>query len=275
VVSEDTVYEEANKASRELMDKIVADHLLPKSRFEYADQVEYFLKEIRGGKSGLILAEHYSNLDLPVICYLLEHSAGDAGRELSERIVTISGKKLNETNLVVRAWSEGFTRIVIYPSRSIAGVEDPEEVARAKKINMAATRAIFEAKKRGQVILLFPTGTRYRPGKPETKRGVREVDSYLRMFDLMLLFTINGLVLRFSKEDPENMLADRFYKDTMIVRSSPVMDCRLFRKAIAEEWEGTDVDLKQAASDRIMEHLEDQHRAVERDINARKFAYSR
>ena len=41
---------------------------------------------------------------------------------------------------------------------------------------------VIELKKQGKIILVFPSGTRYRPGCPDTKRGLREIDSYLRLF---------------------------------------------------------------------------------------------
>ena len=59
-------------------------------------------------------------------------------------------------------------------------------------------RALDRVRKEGQAVLVFPSGTRYRPGKPETKKGVREIDSYIRLSDVMMLVSINGNCLRFS-----------------------------------------------------------------------------
>jgi glycerol-3-phosphate O-acyltransferase len=129
---------------------------------------------------------------------------------------------------------------------------------------MAAMRALDTTRKRGRVVLVHPSGTRYRPGKPETRRGVREIDSYLRMFDIMLLVTINGCCLRITSEDPDNMLADRVIPDVVVVTASPVLDCKAYRnKVIASHAGNLDMDLKQATADCIMQDLELQHTAAQ------------
>jgi glycerol-3-phosphate O-acyltransferase len=263
-IDETNVYQEANPAIRKAMDKIVAENLLPGSRLEGREHFADFLSRVKNGSSGLILAEHYSNLDLPLMCYLLEQDPGDFGWEISRRIVAVSGKKLNETNPLVKACADGFTRIVIYPSRSLSSVIDPEEQNRGKKINMAAMRALHTAKRKGDIVLIFPSGTRYRPGRPETKRALRETDSYLRIFDVMILISINGACLRLSPDDPENMLADHVVQDRVIAAASPVIECRPFRKAVIDSAAGKEgADPKQATADRIMELLEEQHNRYE------------
>ncbi|MDR1239778.1 MAG: 1-acyl-sn-glycerol-3-phosphate acyltransferase [Treponema sp.] len=259
-IDESNVYEEGNSGTRKMIDALVEENLLPGSRLEGREHFAEFCEQTRAGKRGLLLAEHYSNLDLPLIFYLLEHDTGNFGGELARRLVAISGLKLNEENHLVRAYTEAFTRIVIYPSRGLASVTDPEEINRGKKINMAAMRAMDAARRNRQVIAVFPSGTRYRPGRPETKQGVREIDSYLRIFDIMILVSINGSCLRISSGDPENMLADMVFRDKIIVASSPVIECRPFRKSIVETIDSSSgVDPKQETVNRVMELLEAQH----------------
>lgn len=215
--------------------------------------------------------EHYSNMDLPILCYLLEKDGGEFGKDLASRIVAMAGMKLNEENPMVKAWAEGFTRIVIYPSRSLAAHTNPEEhaaeEAKSRKINMASMRAMDAAKKRGQTILVFPSGTRYRPGNPETKRGLREIDSYLRMFDVMILVSINGNCLRINPESPNDMLADLVTNDVIILTASPVMECKSFRNeviaSLGENPEAQGIDPKQKTVDKIMELLDKQHTECE------------
>jgi glycerol-3-phosphate O-acyltransferase len=259
-ISELNVYQEGNPDTRKLMDTIVEENLLPDSRLEGREHFADFLTQVSAGKRGLLLAEHYSNLDLPILFYLLEHDEGSFGKEIAQRIVAISGLKLNEEDPLVRAYTEAFTRIVIYPSRSLAKVGDPEEINRGKKINMAAMRAMDTARRNKQIIMVFPSGTRYRPGKPETKRGVREIDSYLRIFDIMILVSINGSCLRLSSDNPENMLADQVYRDNVIVASSPVIECKPFRDAIIGGMDlSSGTDPKQVTVNRVMDLLEEQH----------------
>jgi glycerol-3-phosphate O-acyltransferase len=259
-INEFNVYQEENLNIRKMMDAMLKENLLSGSRLEGREYFADFLEQVKAGKRGLLLSEHYSNLDFPVIFHLLERDEGGFGKEIARKIVAISGKKLNEDDPLVRAYTEAFTRIVIYPSRSLAKVTDPEEINRGKKINMAAMRAMDRARLNKQIIAVFPSGTRYRPGKPETRRGVREIDSYLRIFDIMILVSINGSCLRISPDNTEDMLADQVFHDKVIVASSPVMECKPFRKAIINSIDpASGIDPKQATADRIMELLEEQH----------------
>jgi glycerol-3-phosphate O-acyltransferase len=259
-INETNVYQEGNPDTRRIIDEMVVENLLPGSRLEGREHFSDFLTRIAAGKRGILLAEHYSNLDLPILLYLLEHDEGDFGKEIARRIIAISGLKLNEADPLVRAYTEAFTRIVIYPSRSLAKVTDPEEMTRGRKINMAAMRAMDVARRNRQIIMVFPSGTRYRPGMPETKRGVREIDSYLRIFDIMILVSLNGSCLRFTPGDHENMLADQVFQDKVIAASSPVIECKPFRDAIVGSLDPSgDIDPKQATVDRIMALLEEQH----------------
>jgi glycerol-3-phosphate O-acyltransferase len=267
IIDETNVYQEANMGTRRMMNEILQENLLPDSRLEGRENFAAFTEALKNGKRGLILMEHYSNFDLPSICYLLERDEGDFGKELASRLVAIAGMKLNEENPMVKAWAEGFTRIVIYPSRSLALINDSEtralEEARSRKINRAGMRALDNARKRGQAILVFPSGTRYRPGQPETKRGVREIDSYLRLFDVMILVSMNGNCLRIDMNAPNDMLSDRIVKDTLILAASPVIECAPYREATLAS-HANDTDPKQATVDRIMEMLEEQHAHYEK-----------
>lgn len=270
-IDETNVYQESNPGTRKIMDSMMDDNLLPGSGIDGCEHFKDFLEQVKAGKRGLILMEHYSNVDLPALCYLLERAEGDFGKDVSSRIVAMAGLKLNEQNPMVKAWAEGFTRIVIYPSRSLAAVTNPEEraaeEAKSRRINMASMRAMDAAKRRGQIILVFPSGTRYRPGKPETKRGVREIDSYLRMFDVMILVSINGNCLRINPAAPGDMIADLVTPDVLRMTASPVMECKAFRNqviaSLGEHPEDRGIDPKQKTVDRIMELLAQQHDAAE------------
>ena len=267
VIDETNVYQEANQFTRPFLNKMLDESLLPGSKIEGLENFKDFLAQIKSGKRGLILMEHYSNMDLPAILYLLDRDGGEEGKELSEKIVAIAGMKLNEENPMVRYWAEAFTRVVIYPSRSLANLSEEErevEEAKSRKINMASMRYVDACRRRGQVIMVFPSGTRYRPGVPDTKRGVREIDSYLRLTDVFLPVSINGNCLRISEDDPKNMLHDRVCKDKVIIAAGPVIECKPFRNEIlstlGEDYDG---DKKQVVVDKIMEILEKQHNYYE------------
>ncbi len=266
-IDETSVYEEANKDIQKYMFTLLDDNLLPGSGLGNVENFKAFYNEVQNGKSGLILMEHYTNLDLPEIVYMLDKYGEDWSKDFAEKIVAVAGMKLNEADPAVRAFAECFTRVVIYPTRSLDAVgakdisqeEKEEEEKRARKINFAAMRAMDACKKRGQVILVFPSGTRYRPGKPETKKGLREIDSYLRLFDKMILVSINGKCLHFNPECPDNMIMDLVTQEKVTLTASPVIDCKEFRNKILESLPADEPDPKQKTVDAIMEGLEKMH----------------
>lgn len=270
-IDETKVYEEANMQLRPYMWKLLDEAFNSESSLGNLENYKDFYENVvKQGKSGLILMEHYTNLDLPGILYLLEKQGEDWAKDLSSRIVAVAGMKLNEADAGVRAFTEGFTRVVIYPTRSLNAVEGKEiskeekfaEEQKARKINFAAMRAMDGCKKRGQVILVFPSGTRYRPGKPETKRGLREIDSYLRLFDKMILVSINGNCLRINPDNPDDMLADILEPGKCVFTASPVIDCKEFRNNILDNLPEGVEDPKQKTVDAVMEYLEKQHTEV-------------
>ena len=270
-IDETNVYQPANPYTRKIMDQLVIENAKPDSHLEGMENFKDFATQVKNGKKGLILCEHFSNTDLPSFLYLLEKSGDPDVAALSEKIVAIAGMKLNEADPMVKAYAESFTRVVIYPTRSqksmAASGASEEEIAleetRAKKINFAAMRAMSACKERGEVILVFPSGTRYRPGKPETKRGLREIDSYIRQFDICLLVSINGSILTINPENPEDMLADYIEPVTLVMGGLPVIDCKSYRKEfMAKEPENAE-DPKQDFIDHIMSRMEEEHNRID------------
>ncbi len=259
-VTADSVLQLAKPRLRELLDNAVEKLLLDSSEFRNKENLDAFLTAVNSGKKGIIFVEHYSNLDYPILLNLMKKS-GQSGTELEKKCLAIAGLKLSEDNPYVAACASAYDRIYIYPSRSIKAIKDLKEqeiqVQRSKAINLASIRELEKAKKEGKVIVVFPAGTRYRPGKPETKKGVKEIASYIKMFDIMLLVSINGNCLRLSESG--NMQEDLAYRDRIILDASPVIDCKEFRKEVYEKIVTEDTDKKQAVVDRVMEILEEMH----------------
>lgn len=273
VVSENTSYEEANLETRKYGYKMISDYALPGSGLGNPEAFKALYDAVtKEGKRGLIMMEHLSNMDLPSIVYFLENYGEEWSTDMSKRIVAIAGKKLNETNVGVRAFAEAFSRVIVYPTRSLidaqAKMETQEEkdaeAARAKKINFASMRAMNECSKRGQIILVFPSGTRYRPGVEETRRGLREMDSYLRIFDKMILVTMNGQCLHISEDNPNDMLADELTHEVVTLTASPLIDCKEFRQQSLENLPADCEDPKQKTVDDVMAYLRKQHDDVEK-----------
>ena len=271
-IDETKVYEEANPEMRKYMFKLSDDTFSADSGLGNLENFkDFYEKVVKQGKSGLILMEHYTNLDLPAIIYLLQKVGEPWADDFASRIVAVAGMKLNEASAGVRAFTEGFTRVVIYPTRSLNAVEakgiSQEELKaeeqKARKINFAAMRAMDACKKRGQMILVFPSGTRYRPGKPETKRGLREIDSYLRLFDYMLLVGINGNCLRINPDNPDDMLEDILEPGKVTLTAHPVLDCKNFREDVLSALPADEPDPKQKTVDKVMQILDEIHNQVE------------
>lgn len=272
-IDETNVYQKANPDLRKYMDVMLSENFMEGSSLGAPENFKAFYDAVQSGKRGLILMEHYTNLDLPAILYLLDKHGEEWSKDFSKKIVAVAGMKLNEASPMVRIWAEGFTRVVIYPTRSLnkVGEEDSvseekklEEEKKARKINLAAMHAMDDCKRRGQIILVFPSGTRYRPGQPETKRGLREIDSYLRLFDIMILVSVNGNCLRINESNPDDMLADIPVKDKVILTASPVIDCKTFRKEVLDSLPPDTAEPKQKTVDKVMQILEEQHEAVEK-----------
>jgi glycerol-3-phosphate O-acyltransferase len=204
--------------------------------------------------------------------YLLEQSGAD-GKAAADSIIAIAGLKLNAESAVVLAFTEAYSRIVIYPSRYFASITDPEalkeERARSNAINRAALHEMIRCKHSGHMILVFPSGTRYRPGRPDTKRGLKEIDSYIKAFDYMVFIGSGGNILRIGDGD---MQEDVLAEDVVIFKVSPVTGCQEFR---ARAWEEVPegADAKQFTVDLVMQELEKLHNEVEA-IRESKTSYS-
>ena len=263
VITEENVYQEGNLNILPLLDEMVERLALPSSELAGLENLEELMAKAESGKACLLLVEHYSNLDLSILFTMLK-KAGGRGSEIANAIIAIAGMKLNEDNPVVAAFAGAYTRIVIYPSRYLHGMDEEikkVELPRSNAINRAAMKALNEQKYNGKLVLVFPSGTRYRSWDPETKKGVREIDSYIRSFDYMCFVALNGEVLHVQKTD---MMNDAVTRDVVRVTAGPVVSCSEFREntrtAAAEG-----VDKKQAVADAIMNELEKMHLAAEEE----------
>lgn len=263
-ITKHNVYQEGNARNRALVDTIVEQLLIPGSQIDGFENLRELHRLAESGKSCLILMEHYSNFDIPCLYYLLDQMDSDGA--ISTSIVSMAGIKLNTDSKFVLAFTEAYTRIVIYPSRSLASIQDAATLAQERKrssvINRAALREMMRQKHSGKLILVFPSGTRYRPGREETKRGVKEVDSYIKSFHYMVLIGIAGNVLRVSAS--EEMSEDLTTRDAVVYSVSPVIACHEYRKhAKAGAGFATEGTTKQHVVDTVMADLETYHQKAE------------
>jgi hypothetical protein len=263
-VTDKNVYQEGNPANKPLLRRIITDLLLPGSRVDGLEHLAELHAFARRKKSCLVLMEHYSNFDLPNFCELLE-AAGGEGRQIADALVAVAGVKLNETSRLVLAFTEVYTRVVIFPSRSVRGIKDKgkrrEAEHRRARINIAALKTLMSLRRQGRLVLVFPTGTRTRPWDPSTSRGLKEIDTYIKYYGHMVLVAINGNTLLPNPNN--NMDEDYPVKDVVRYTVSPVLKCSEFRREALRAQPDAD-DAKQAVADHVMAALAALHAGAEK-----------
>lgn len=252
------VFQVANLANRLHIDKLLGQLITPGSQVAGMENILELARRAQAGQSCLILMEHYSNFDIPNFFYLMEQHSADAKAAVNQ-IIAMAGAKLNEETNFARAFAEAYSRIVIYPSRSLSKLKEDgptaqEEVMRARSINMAALHEMVRHKHKGNIVLVFPSGTRYRPGHDQTKRGLKEIDSYIKSFDHLLLIGIAGNTLRPNPNG--DMTKDMPFADKVVFYADTILDTKEFRTANRGR---TEEDPKQAVADAVMAELERIH----------------
>lgn len=256
----DNVLQSGNPKNRAIINGIMDHLLLPGSRLDGKEHIEELFKLSAEGKSCLILAEHYSNFDYPLIYKMIEEQT----EADPERMLPMAGMKLTETNKEVAAFTNAYNKIVIYPSKSIDKEKDPEKQKEIRRIstpiNIAAMKTLTHAKHDGKVILVFPAGTRVRPWAPESRKGVREMFSYIKTFDYICFIGKNGNILPPHESDDMNM--DTPVKDLVILTAEKPIRGRAYVKSILQDMpEGE--EQKQYVVSQVMNHLFDLHERVE------------
>ncbi|MDC7223356.1 MAG: 1-acyl-sn-glycerol-3-phosphate acyltransferase [Spirochaetales bacterium] len=259
----ENVFQEGVAENRDIIGLLLDKLMLPGSGLENGEALLSLYEKSRAGKACMLLVEHYSNFDYPCLYRLLERDP-QVSQEIVDSLLPIQGMKLSEGNPVTAAFSKSYDTIVIYPSRSIDKVEDEEERKRIREvsvpINIAAIKELTHRKHSGHIITVFPSGTRYRPWDPTSRKGVREIYSYLKTFDYLCFLSINGNTLKPCRE--EAMEKDEPSEDLMTFTFSDVVEAKTFRKeASAEVPEGGDA--KQHVVDKVMDTLFAMHEKYE------------
>ena len=228
-ITPENIYQIAHKANRDLLyESVVFDHL-PGSTILGVENIIKLYELASIGKSCLILSEHVSNFDVPSMFVRFYDYPDKKIKEIFEKIIFIAGVKLNE-NPLVKLFTEMFTRIVIFPARSLVKIQDNEEYKKelilAKKINLRATRMIKELRTQGNIFVMYPAGTRYRPWIPETKKAIKETASYLASFDYFCCASINGNNM--PPMEHEDMTKEKIVKDVIVFSFGEVKNAKEF-----------------------------------------------
>ncbi|MBN1522833.1 MAG: 1-acyl-sn-glycerol-3-phosphate acyltransferase [Spirochaetales bacterium] len=254
-ITPDNVFQEGIHKNKAIISKIVRELLLPGSAINGYEHLAELYQHAQNGKSCLLFMQHFSNFDLPNLMELLERR-GAEGKKIMESIIAIAGMKLNEEHDIVRAFTEAYSRIVICPSTALKGIEDEAQLKDASTkrvaINRAAMWQLLRHKNKGHIILVFPTGTRYRPWVPETGKGLTEVYPYIKSFDYMVFVSINGNTLRINPKG-NLMVEDIPAEDILLYSVSPVYNCRDYRHAMQEK--SGEGDIKEFTVDQIIQEM--------------------
>jgi len=259
----ENVYQVGSKANRKLIGKFIDKFTLPGSRIDSVDALIELRRRSLAGESCIIMAEHYSNLDFPMLFKFIENHK-KLGPETAESLLPIRSMKLSETLPIIAMFSRSYDSIVIYPSRTLDSITDSKKLAEIRKtstrINHAAMREMIARKHKGRIIVVFPAGTRYRPWNSSSKKGVREIGSYLKVFDNVIFMGINGNLL--PPSETEDMLQEEAKRDLMILTCSDIVNGRRYRARIKAMLSEGD-NLKRHLVDQVMLELEKIHTRVE------------
>lgn len=261
----DNVFLEGEPANRAIIGNLLEKLMKPGSGIKGVGNLKKLYEYAKAGESCLLLIEHYSNFDYPALYRLIE-THPELGREVADCLIPIQGMKLSESGSLTAAFSNSYTTIVIYPSRSIDGETDPEKLAEIKRIsnpiNHAAMRELTRRKYNGHIIIVFPAGTRYRPWEPDSKKGVREIYTYLKAFDHVGFVSINGNLLIPCQEN--DMEKDTLAEDVILFSVSEPVSGKNFREEKSEQTPPGE-DSKQYVVDQVMAELEKLHNLAEEE----------
>ncbi|MBP5450036.1 MAG: 1-acyl-sn-glycerol-3-phosphate acyltransferase [Spirochaetales bacterium] len=263
-ITVENVYQPAFTLNREPLLKMMNYSHLPGSRIIGAENVKKLYELAQQGKSVIIMSEHLSNLDVPNMYARFYHEADPIYKEIFEKFIFVAGAKLNE-NDVIKVFAEMFTRVVIIPPLTTKKWEkEPEkfseELNLAKKINLRAIRKIIELKNKGNIFVMFPAGTRYRPWMPETKKGLKETMAYMSHFDYFCCCSINGNNM--APNESEDMAHEKVTREKIVLSFGEVIDAKKFSEEMIKQHnlsEDQKDEAKQVMVDEIMKKIQILH----------------
>ncbi|MBP7551803.1 MAG: 1-acyl-sn-glycerol-3-phosphate acyltransferase [Spirochaetes bacterium] len=267
-ITPDNVYQEAHKTNRNLLFESMKMGHLPGSSILGMENVLKLYQLAKEGKSCIILSEHVSNLDVPSLFLRFYDCELDIAKEIFDKFIFIAGVKLNE-NPIVKIFTEMFTRIVIVPPRTTKKMEGNEQFSKeldfAKKINLRSARKIMELRNKGNIFIMYPSGTRYRPWDPDSKKGIKETMGYLNYFDYFCCCSINGNNM--PPKEHEDMTKEPFVKDVLVFNFGEIKSAKDYMSSIlaTNNINPDDKELvKQFTVDKIMEEIDVLHNEAEK-----------
>ncbi len=259
------VHQPCNPANRDLVYDIVEDYIRQSSTIIDVHHLEELCRLAQQGHSCIVMSEHYSNFDTIGLYYIVRKRFPHL-LECFDNFVFLAAAKLNVESKIVLAFSEAMNRLVIYPAREKnTGIYDEEEARTLEQINKKSFLMMQEMKKKGKIIFMFPSGTRYREYKPESKRILEQTAGFLKRFEYMCLIGISGNVLRVQADD-EKMANDLLVQDTLVYQIKKPQLCKDFLGSVQDdlgELAEDAANIKKGVSQKIEEELSLLHKKAE------------
>ena len=267
-ITSDNVFQIAIKDNLEKFDKIVSSVMLDGSCIKGFENLKKLYELSQEGKSCIVLSKHVTNFDVPNLHYLLQANYGQLGDDIFQRLIFIAGRKLSEESDLSNICTEIFNRIVIVPKLDNEDKLSEEEIKKYQKeamsINISAQKEIRKLKNEKWILLVYPTGTRERDWDPSTKKGIRQVENYIKSFDYYVCMSINGRTLLPQRE--KGMIFDYVKKDIVLFNTGEVQKTEdLYNRIDNELKDKPDIDKKQYVVDDIMKQINKLHDDVEPD----------
>jgi len=222
-ISPQSVYKAGSREARMLCNDFVPYLLLPGSRLIGSEHLKKLYDLSQAGHSCLLLLEHYGNFDMPMFAYQTDNDPL-LGPDFADHFVSIAGVKLSQDNAFISAYVQSYNRLIIWPSRGYDKMND-EQKKEMMALNMASMKELTARKYKGQMFLVFPSGTRIRPWAPDTRKGVREIASYVKSFQYLCFVSMNGNVLPVDEND-SNLSADKPRPDVLLFTASEVVSSK-------------------------------------------------
>ena len=145
-----------------------------------------------------------------------------------------------------------FNRVIVTPNSWFAEQHSAKQIHEGRCLNIAADRAIAELRCQGWVFALFPSGTRERPGDESTTHAIDQTDSFLRLFEYLVLCNIDGCTLPVTKD--RNLTHETPRLDRMIVTFGPVHRTDQWRSEALARYDACDQRIASARA--IQEDIE-------------------
>ena len=216
------VFEPYNPKNRELVYEIAEDYILPESTIVNAEQLEVLLKLAKEGKSCIIMSEHYSNFDSIGLYYIIRKKYPHL-LSLFENLIFLAASKLNTEHKIVLAFSESMSRLIIHQARNQQQKNiTKEDASLLASVAKSSFQKMQELKNQGNIIFMFPSGTRFRENQQNSRQAIEQTASFLKRFDYVCFLGIKGNVLTVSST---NMSVDELQIDTLVYYFSAPQKC--------------------------------------------------